>query len=299
MRNFTTIAVLGSLLFSNFAFAAVEISDGSVVALYHLEDEADASGNGYNLTAVGVSFAAAKLSNGANFDATTDTLINGNVLGGSQVFSYCAWFNTSAVGSHQILTLTQAAESNNNLFLTGTGLIRFEDSLTIYVGAYSINTDTHVCITKNGAGGALQFYKDGSLASSTTAGNKTPSSLSIGNDFPPAWNTNFSGWIDEVVITNNILSSTTISALYNGGAGAEVCVSAGCGAGAPATSTASSTIELGTKRCVTSYQYSGTYLATTTENCYDSGSLSATYLISLVFFVLGFGVVAYFMFKFL
>jgi len=70
MRNFTILAVLSSLFFVTPVFAAFEISDGSIKSLYHLEDEVDSSGNGYNFTQSGGSFSEGKLGDAFDSDST-------------------------------------------------------------------------------------------------------------------------------------------------------------------------------------------------------------------------------------
>jgi len=71
MQNYTILAVIvSSFLFVGTVFGAYEISDGSVKALYHLEDGVDSSGGGYNCTlSNGASAVAGKLANAIDFES--------------------------------------------------------------------------------------------------------------------------------------------------------------------------------------------------------------------------------------
>src|SRR5437016_448508 len=85
------------LLSSRLAHAALEISDGSVRALYHLENTSDSSGKGYTLTNNnGVTFVPGLLGNAAtggssNTSSYLSVASDVGIKGGSMSIS--AWFN--------------------------------------------------------------------------------------------------------------------------------------------------------------------------------------------------------------
>lgn len=251
------------LLTPALSFASVEISDGSVKALYHLEDTVDSSGNGKNLTNNGsVTFTASKLSNGSNFGTSNNTkslniVDNLGIAGGS--ISMACWVNISTQPSlnAEFGLIAQGDTTNfvRNTFqyydVGGVKNIRARrtrenvanDDVTY---TQTLTTDTWYHLAYVYSGSLLSLYFNGSVvATGSVSGNGTGGITANYLDLG-AENENLvgkmSGLSDECVVTNTALSTTTINALYNSGSGAEVCVVVGCGGGSGTSTTSTSNL---------------------------------------------------------
>lgn len=261
MRNFTIAAALvGSFLLFTPAFAAVEISDGSVVGLYHLEDTADASGNGFNLTNNGgVSFVPAKLSNGADSgssNSTKDLTIANNlgIAGGD--FTIFLWYkNTTAVnGDGSVLASlsnsgTPKAIAQLYSWNDGTTHVRFsrsssgDDNCGVNI-THTLSTSTYELLTITYDAGTVEGFLDNVSQGTNTCTGNTGASLSnafslLSRNSQAA--TYASGIADEVIVMNRVATAPEIAAIFNAGAGAEVCVAVGCATGGGSSSTTAST----------------------------------------------------------
>src|SRR3990167_2941896 len=100
------VIIFGTFMVIHPAFAAdqYEISDTRVKGLFHLEDVADSSGGGFNMTNNnGATFGTAKLNNGVDFGAanTNKYLEVENTLGivGDQSMSFSAWVAVTSTPS--------------------------------------------------------------------------------------------------------------------------------------------------------------------------------------------------------
>lgn len=257
-KNWIIIGTLALILFlPNNVFGALEISDGSVKALYHLDsDTIDASGHAYNLTASGTNFSyetgklgAGSLGMNENPTSTNTSFRYTNDVGCTQSScSLSVWFfpsSTLASGKTQVLIGTNNTngsagsaywiEYNNN---TGTKRIRFWRNVT-GVGNVSINYNTNLSnwnyLTLTYGSNVLRGYLNGvevaSTTDSTTGGNASTPITELGihpNTFEGTTQ-HLVGNLDEVIIFSTQISTGTISSLWNNGTGTEVCVSVGCG----------------------------------------------------------------------
>jgi hypothetical protein len=220
-----------------------EISDGSVQALYHFNTPipaSDTTSNGYDLTGSATpnttsSFVSTDLHDA--FDDTTHqnvyTSATPNFNANFSKLSVFAWIYMT--GS-SVRIFSDASQDSIVLYISGGKL-----ACQVYVqgsGAYSVsgsttlnqNTNYHVGCVWDGS--KVHLYVNGAedaTAVTTATGSlrNGTSALYIGEG---AGDTEkFIGKIDELVVTNSALSTTTITALYNGGSGQEVCIVQGCG----------------------------------------------------------------------
>jgi len=247
------------------AVSSYEISDGSVRALWSLENTTDDSGNGYTLTNNNtVDFVAGKLNNAASttraltqyLDIASDIGITGGSVG------IALWVKINA----------QPAEGNgggnpNNYWLFQQGddgvdvnyaIVYWDNAGTYYVdfnrgrdGVADCNTTItqtlttgtyfHIILNYDSGTQVVTPYINGVAKTTATSctGNGTGSNneiVTIG-----AWKrsgttpyTLTTANYDEVVVLNRPFTSDEISGMYNGGTGAEVCITVGCGTPAPA-----------------------------------------------------------------
>lgn len=271
------VLVASSFLLPATSYAVVEISDGSVKALYHLEDAVDASGNGYNLSNYqSVGFTAGKLGNGADYGST----FNNNGSGLYQNFKQLVTtgFNLSASGNWTISTwfkpndgvVSSAYDDGNNIFSLGRNDTKNEFLVTatkskiginmLAVGvanseasaSYTLDNATWYLMTAIKNGNAMSLYINGSFVVAATDGVINGSACgadcainglligAIGINNSDNYSVRHADTMfDEFVVTTSAISSSTLSALYNAGSGDEVCVTVGCGTptSTPATST--------------------------------------------------------------
>lgn len=252
MHKLWTGVIAVSLLFPFVANATIEISDGSVKALYHFSgDSVDSSGNGYNGSDTNMSYStgAGKFGQGAGFNGTSKiTLTTLPHTGTPFTGSYNFWFNTSSTARMGLIDHGDTTTNNDEYQPYITAAHKFQTSFaavggvgtsgTVNDGNYHMGTLT--CTT-----GTCIAYYDGSSLGSFGGGNiqitNTGTPIRVfGDVYGGAYP--YSGYIDEIMITNNALSTSTISQLYNSGTGNDVCTTTGC-ADTP-TSTPSSTTGL-------------------------------------------------------
>ncbi|MDO8516297.1 MAG: LamG-like jellyroll fold domain-containing protein [bacterium] len=95
----------------------------------------------------------------------------------------------------------------------------------------STGTWYHIGFTFNDLTGNVEYFLNGISDGTESTGaslSATTAGLDLGRRSYSGSESYTDGILDEVVITNTILSTTTIAALYNGGAGIEVCVTEWC-----------------------------------------------------------------------
>lgn len=255
MRNYTIAAVfLGSFLIFSPALAFVEISDGSVKALYHLSDVVDSSGNGHTLTNHGsATFVPGKLGDAVELVASSSQYLSRSLISSStDNFAVSMWVYVSSTNMGGAFfhngKLPAASEdgwafgvgdtdftgsTGNNLLILRNGV-----AWNTPVGALGSVGWKHVVVERDA--GTWKGYINDVLGTTSTGAPSTPTvDTTIGTNNDGVSVSYFNGKIDEVVfMTGRVFSTSEISALYNGGAGAEVCVTVGCGT---ATTTPSST----------------------------------------------------------
>jgi len=245
MLRFTIAAVFGSLLLFSSVHAAVEISDGSVKALYHLEDEVDSSGNGLNLTNSSAAFGTGKLSNSASISPASDYLANTSVNSLKLATSSLAFWIKST-NSANVCAISQAGSGDykygisvNSGKLEVTQYNAAASADRTIAGATTISNGVwyHVVVDMNSD--LLRLWINGAYETSSAASLSwninSNAAFRIGTRADGC--SNFVGEIDEFVIVSGNLSTSTRDALYAAGAGSEICISVGCGASSTPSST--------------------------------------------------------------
>lgn len=214
----------------------------NIISYWKLDEAAgnaaDATGTGNTLTNVGVTFAAAKINNGAVFAAAdvTDSL---TILDATQVglditgdFSFGGWFNNASISASFNIYMCKQGATGNDGYLFGifdsAGTKHMQLQLGDGVGQDSyditatINTATyyHIFVTWNSTTKTATFYQNGSSLGTSTktrtlAANASSFTLGIYN----TGGLQFDGTMDEIGIWSRQLTPTEISQLYNSGAG--------------------------------------------------------------------------------
>jgi len=245
----TSLAILSFLVGGiGTAYAAYEISDGSVKALYHLEDTVDSSGSGLNLTNQNTAtFDTGKLGdavylNGTNllYTSTTTGLPNGADARGYAFWIYQTTANVAYSVSHGSAATDEAVQVTTD---TDTG---DDIGIDIYnhgaAGTSDMNANTWELVICNypGSGTTVTCYVNNGSADPIDLGytlNTGESTFRIGNAVSGALK--LTGRVDELVILNREFTEEERTELWNEGSGQEICVSVGCGGGTPppATST--------------------------------------------------------------
>lgn len=247
------------------ALASYEISDGSIKALWHLSDGTDASSNGNNLTKTGGSYISeCILSNCADLAVGNNLTISDasqNGLDNLTDFTIGGWlkFDTLPTAGNYAFIWTKhttgPGNSSYNITVDNVaGTYRFfaqvndQDGIN-YSYAYAttspnLTTGTwyHLAVSFDGASSALKIYQNGTeIRSATLTGvndvQNSSSNFYINSRTDVAPNGGYDGKYDEVFFANTDLASTTISDIYAGGSGTEICTTAGCDDPAEATST--------------------------------------------------------------
>lgn len=255
---FTVALSVGAFLFVSTASAALEISDGTVKALYHLEDTDDSSLNGYNLTNNGTTtFATGRLINAADggTNNTSKYLQVMNDLGftGTSEIGIAAWVYANDTTNE---VAVQVQDNTSDVIIGiekssggGFGIYGIRNRANVaydWINAFdsSYTTGTWYHVVMNYKNNIMSMYGNGSfVASSSVSSNggsgSNPDSTNVlvynGAGGPAA---QWSGLVDEVVILNREFTPTEIAALYNGGSGQEVCVTDGCDGSAPTSTSA-------------------------------------------------------------
>lgn len=277
MQSYTILAVfLLGLFLTNNAFAVVEISTG-VLGLYHLNgDEVDSSGNGLNYTNSNATFASGKLNDGVVIDPASDYLNNSTVtdfqtpqsslsfwIKSDQSDNVCV-ISQAAAGQYKYNVSVNAGVLEVTQYTSNAGSARTVSGGSISNGTwYLINTDMNTDI-------ARLWINNEFIDSDTTALSwhyQSTAAQRIGTRVDGC--SQFKGMIDELVITDFNIGTTTRTALYNDGAGDEVCVTEGCGGSGSSTpsSTASSTAMTDYETFLT-YQYVLSLLGLTSFGTY-------------------------------
>jgi hypothetical protein len=179
----------------------------------------------------GATYGAAMVSHGFSFDGSDDYLEAPNApdLNPTTGITLEAWvyqaggasdnvpiFSKDDISSARqyLLTLPGNGKFRPHIWTTGSGLVYFNGSTTVQLGAWY-----HVAMTYNGTN--LILYVNGSQDGSATASGTIVTGsdpLRIGGSYSGGWgNYKFNGLIDEPTIYNRALSASEISAIYVAG----------------------------------------------------------------------------------
>ena len=204
---------------------------GTTLALYHLENTTDSSGNGRTLTNNNsVAFNAAKFSNGADFGASgnTKSLSIGSALGYSANITMSCWvkLNTEITSSYYVFLnldhlTTRVAFRMYYDYNSGTRRLYFgrtklgvADNLVLYNQTLGTTNWNHFLMTYDGSN--CRVYMNGNLFGTVaSSGNGTFTSFtdnfSIGNTKTTYQNGHI---IDEVIVENRAWSASEIKKYY-------------------------------------------------------------------------------------
>lgn len=271
LKKWIGFAIIAGINFlPSLAFGAVEISDGSVVGLYHFEgDSVDSSGNGANGTDTGMTYPmTAKVgSYSARFNGNTYPNNNASIAvalaGIGNNFTINWWMMASSSSSGDFGLISSGSWSgtgdlainndNNSSPDDKIGGVVYNNSVdtqsnSAYWTTNSVNTNSWNMITFISDGNNQKWrvlvngVEDKNITVATLQSWATENDTRIGTFKVGANYRGYNGYIDEMVIANAVLSTSTISALYNSGSGDSVCTTVGCapsGGGGSSTSTIS------------------------------------------------------------
>jgi hypothetical protein len=249
MQNFTILAVISFFIFPIFTEAAVEISDGSVKALYHLDgDSVDSSGNGHNGTDTSITYGPGKLDDAATFNvlnAKISTADSADFDFGSGDFTISLWVNFVTTGNNKFMGQSQGSGANPKWVfgtaIINSGRLEFYDETNglSFSQPWTPSTGVWYYVVLKRTGNLWEGFVDNSSIGSQTSAVTIPgvaSAFTLG--YLDGGVNDMKGSEDELVIIKGAaLSTSTISALWNSGTGDTVCVSVGCGDPAPTSST--------------------------------------------------------------
>lgn len=252
MLKLLTISVI-SLCLPLFSHAAIEISDGSVIGLWHLNgDSVDATGNAHNGTDTNITYGIGmgKFAQGASFNGSTSkiTITDHTNLKPTSTFSIALWVNASTTGDYGLFQ----SYNNTGGLISGfrTAIIQVPGDYSRFVSGKNTGTTQGTDFQQNDSSqdivnntwNFLVFVYDGTTLKTYTNGSTIDSTNWTNN---PVYNaTNYVqigmrrqnatdglpllGYLDEIALFNTALSSTTISQLYNNGTGETICTTVGC-----------------------------------------------------------------------
>jgi hypothetical protein len=177
----------------------------------------DSSENNNTGNSTGTSVTTGKFGNGRSFSAlgnrieTSLSFVNPNSL------TYSTWVKTNSTGTKQWIICPDNGGWDWSLLLEN-GKVALMTGLNYWDSTYSITTDwTHIAVVFDyQSDGKAKLYINGVLISnSASLGPTTTGSIAIGNYYGAAYDTPFSGVIDETRIYNRALSPKEVTDLYN------------------------------------------------------------------------------------
>ncbi len=207
------------ILFSSFTYADITTDCNNVVALYHLDGDAnDSSGNNNNGSLVGglTCNTAGLLGNACNFDGDDDYIILSNNLGSLSDFTLTGWIkmNSNASTEQNGNNPFWAKDGNNRLLINPSS-----NYLALNGNVGGPNTDSnidvwvHIAITREGS--IAKYYRNSTNLDTWDVGLGLIdfSSSLIGNQGSYFFN----GIIDEFIIYNKALNQSEIDELHTAG----------------------------------------------------------------------------------
>ena len=226
------------------------LGDGSCIATYPLDGNAnDLSGN-YSGTPTDVSYGVGEFDLAGVFNGSS-SYIDTSISTLSSTFSVSMWINEVSLGSGGFFGNWNATANDDMFWRTqpdGSLRINFDGAANQYFGSagdITANNWHHIVVTFNN--GTINVYADGNNKGSTTTINTTFNSganFYIGDDNSATF---FNGSIDQVRIFNKALSAGEVTTLYNETA----CTKAAC------TGTTNTLDILGDGSCIAAYPLDG------------------------------------------
>jgi len=211
--------------------------DGSGIALYQLDGNANDTGGNYNGTPTAISYAEAKFSDGGVLNGSTSVIaVPHNDAFNSDNGSYSGWFNTSDVDAdiHGLIWKCPDTTPNTSIGISctvdGSIKIQFGNGSSAFISLSTFATNSidyrdgvwhHFCVIKEyGTGDTLSIYMDGAFIVSSQF--STEHVLQNTNEFVFGKVSSastaaryFKGSIDQFRIFNKALSGSEVLELYN------------------------------------------------------------------------------------
>lgn len=219
------------------AVAQVEISDGSIKSLYHMEDQIDSSGNGFTLTNVGTTEQIGQLRNGmsASSSPATNERASSTAMDISADYTVGLWIKPLqdlSAGDGSFIKKFDGANREGffwgNVCAGGNWEWRHNGVCVMLfpTSTPAINVWHWYVITRNGSAGT--FFIDNVPVKNFTDANATNANADVFFNGDAA-NAYFKDIMeDEVFFETSYMPTSTRTALWNAGVGAEVCVTVGC-----------------------------------------------------------------------
>jgi hypothetical protein len=200
-------------------------------------DASDLEGNNPGTLMNGATFAPGEVGQAFSFDANNSQYVDVGVVALGLQFTIDAWINTPALAEQAIFSKAGDLTATSDYYFVAdpTGaLVAFAQGpsgITIYSTAGGVITAgawQHVAVTYDGnlgAGQKFQFYVNGNLvpsapvASSDNGGpiQNSSASAKIGSLGDTGTRDQFTGLIDEVEVSQSVLTAQEISAIYHAG----------------------------------------------------------------------------------
>jgi hypothetical protein len=190
------------------------LGDGSCIATYQLDGNAnDLSGN-YSGTPVDVSYGVGEFDLAGAFNGSSSYISLGTLFN-TNVYSFSFWVNPTTTTPSALEELISSSSPRLGYFQGTSG------QLVIYDGSqYRTDVDNmfvggswvHVCIVANST--TLNIYKNGVNVNTQTITGNNVNNLFI-SKHPTISLNYFDGSIDQVRIFNKALSSSEVTTLYN------------------------------------------------------------------------------------
>jgi len=195
--------------------------DGSAVATYNLDGNANDLGGTYNGIATNIAYSAGKYGQGAVFNGSSSYIDLGSQMTNAY-YSFSFWADWNGVnqwerildfgesnGSSWQTLIARSGNTNQLCYRNGNNDI-FSNNNCIINGELH-----HYAVVQNG--GTIKFYRDGNLFS-TTSTSETPQQHSRSHCYigKSNWNEPFyKGRIDQMRIFNRALTQAEVTTLYN------------------------------------------------------------------------------------
>ena len=209
--------------------------DGSCIAFYKFEGNANDESGNYNGTASNVTYAQSYINNGAVFNGSSSKIVLPNSSLGitdASNFSISCWFNTNSstqdnqgiiwtngsnAGARFGLGINSTSQGGDTSVYFGIGTSSFT-YINSGTSAFTANTWVHVVCVKSSTTG-MSLYVDNVLKATNTGATGAASTTATGDNRIGGYKTTaesswFNGSIDQVRIFSKALSASEVTTLY-------------------------------------------------------------------------------------
>lgn len=236
MPKLKVILLILLFLTASPAYAVVEISNGTIRALYHFDgDLTDASGNGYNLTDSGTQTAPGKLGSASRDTVSTGIATgNTNIMDLSGDYTIGFWVNPTSTFTVDWMffgkrSVTPTIEGPSYATTCVAGEIEFTHNGTCdSIATTTPTANAWTWVVYNRSSTTLTYYLN-NISIGTDTEDLTSN---LTDDFQLNGSGTFyrrGFYIDELFFATSSLSVATMNSLWNSGSGDTICTSVGCG----------------------------------------------------------------------